>query len=369
MSDALMLCATDAGGARNVAPIAAVAGANAFVLASLATAPLFAEYGIAARVGDASSAAECGTLIDRLRPRAIVCGTTRYPGPERFLTIGARARSVPTIAVLDEWFGYRTRFFADGDGENCLTDIVCCPDESARHEAMAEGLPADRLRVTGSPSLSALADRISEFTCAPPPMPICWAKSRVGERLLFLSENHVLDYGTGPEQPGGLGPWLGYTERDVRTTLARLLADTATRYQVVEKLHPGADHVPAPAAPGWHVVFKEPLWSYLWHADIVIGMRSMALLEAALMGHRPLSFQPNLQSADQCTAARAGLADRARCDEEVRAWLRSPPARGAVQRPAFAASGSAARVLEEASQIAGAGRISRRAGLAGSASS
>ena len=321
--------------------------------------PLFAEYGIPATVGTLVNCADCAALIDRVRPRAIVCGTTRYHAPERCLTMAARTRSVPTTAVLDEWFGYRMRFFDDRGGEDFLTDLVCCPDELARQEALEEGLPPDRLVVTGSPSLSALADRVKEFARDPPPVPVCWAESRGPGRVLFLSENHVVDYGTARDRPGGLGPWLGYTEQDVRAILARLLAAAGTRYRVVEKLHPGADHVPALPAPEWHVAFREPLWPYLWHADIVIGMRSMALLEAALMGHRPLSFQPNLQAADQCTAVRLALADRARTEEEVGSWLLSPPARGAVRRPAFADGGSAAKVLDAALRRSPASRTPR----------
>src|SRR5262249_34061128 len=136
--DRLLFCATDAGGARNIAPVAAQAGAAAIVVGSKATAPLFAEYGVEAEVVSLTDSAAAAFLIDRLRPQAIVCGTTRYMDGERFLTIAARMRSVPSIAVLDEWYGYRARFFDAKGAGDFLADLVCCPDEVALREAVAE---------------------------------------------------------------------------------------------------------------------------------------------------------------------------------------------------------------------------------------
>ena len=353
MGERLMFCATDAGGARNLAPVAAMAGSCAIVVASETTAPLFAECGIESStlpIGDAVAAA---AVIGRERPAALICGTSRYIGAERRLTMAARASAVPTVAVLDEWFEYRVRFTDEGGNLAYLAELVCCPDEVARREAADEGLPASHLLVTGSPSLSALADRIAGFATNPPPLPEQWRNADAAMRILFLSETHKHDYGSGPDRPGPLGAWLGYTELDVRAALARVLLQRGIRCAVVEKLHPSATESPSPPepSPAWQVVDKAPLWPLLWHADVVIGMLSMALLEAALMGHRALSFQPNLKGADRCTAARLGLADRARSEDELGRWLRSPPRRGAVQRPAFADSRSAGNVLQAALRL------------------
>ncbi len=217
------------------------------------------------------------------------------------------------------------RFFDDRGGEDFLTDLVCCPDELARQGALEEGLPPDRLLVTGSPSLSALADRVKEFARNPPPLPVCWAESRVRARVLFLSENHVVDYGTARDRPGGLGPWLGYTEGDVRAILARLLAAAGTRLSGGRKTASGSRLRPGAAGTGMArgipgTTMALPLACRHRHWDAGRWRCSRRLS----MGHRPLSFQPNLQAADQCTAVRLALADRARSEEEVRAWLLRP---------------------------------------------
>jgi hypothetical protein len=359
----LLFCATDAGGARNIAPVAALAGARAIALASEVTAPLFAECGVAASTCGSFGTGEAAAMIEHERPRALVCGTSRYPGAERMLTQAARACGVPSLAVLDEWFGYRMRFADDSGALSFITDLICCPDRAAMEEATEDGLPASRLIATGSPSLSALADKVADFAARPPDAPDCWRNGSAGLRILFLSETHRDDFGDGPDRPGRLGQWLGYTELDVRAALARMLLRSGIRCTMIEKLHPGATSLPAPptSVPSWHVIGRAPLWPLLWHADLVIGMRSMALLEAALMGHRPLSYQPNLQGPDRCTAARLGLADRARSEGEVYRWLRSPPRRGAIPRPAFADGRAASNVLEAAIKLARQGTPSTAA--------
>lgn len=351
-----LFCAIDAGGARNLAPVAALVGPRASVIGSDVTVPIFAESAIAsrtARIGDASAAAD---LLKAERPQVLVCGTSRFVAAERRLIAAAREQGVPSVVVLDEWYDYRMRFADEAGRLAFLSDLICCPDRMARDEADADGLPASRLRVTGSPSLSALADRISAFASTPPPRPDCWRADATGLRILFVSETHLADYGDAAGRSGPLGGWLGYTERDVRAAVARAIAARGLHCTVVEKLHPNAMDSPAPpqgsSACAWHTVVKAPLWPLLWDADVVIGMKSMALLEAALMGHRPLSFQPNLQGRDRCTASRLGLADRAASDDELAAWLQQPPARGAPRRPAFADARAASNVLDVTVRLA-----------------
>jgi len=245
----LLFCATDAGGARNLAPVAALAGSRAIVLASGVTAPLFAEYGLASRpasIGDATAAAG---VIATERPQALICGTSRFVGAERRLIAAARAQGVPSIVVLDEWFDYSSRFADDAGKLAFLSDLICCPDGMARDEAAAEGLLERRLVITGSPSLSALADRVSAFASTPPERPDCWGVDDKDLRILFVSETHLDDNGSGPDQPGPLGAWLGYTEWDVRAMLARVIATSGLRCAVVEKLHPSATKIPPIAPP------------------------------------------------------------------------------------------------------------------------
>ena len=59
----------------------------------------------------------------------------------------------------------------------------------------------------------------------------------------------------------------------------------------------------------WHTVEGFTPLSLMWHSTLVIGMRSMALLQSALMGTPTASYQPNLIHKERCTAARLNLID------------------------------------------------------------
>lgn len=329
----LLICATDAGGARNLAPVAALASANGPVLTmgSTATRPLFAEHGVDAIDPPADEAAAVLQLM-QYSPRAVLVGTARYEGSEAWLTRAATNLGIQSLAVLDEWYGYRSRFCGDSTCFTHLPDIICCQDEAARREAEAEGLPAERLRVTGSPALAALMERIRDLEAAPPPRPMSMTDPSAPV-VVFLSETHSADYGEMPGTIGPLGPFLGYTEQSVRRVLADVVVGLGCPVAVVEKLHPGADPAAYPPLPGWRTLVRDSLWPLLWHADAVIGMRSMALLEAALMGHRPCSFQPGLIGRERCTAVRLGLAESVPDAAGLSAWLRDRLGNGGRQRP------------------------------------
>ncbi|MBF0143500.1 MAG: hypothetical protein HQL59_08580, partial [Magnetococcales bacterium] len=64
-----------------------------------------------------------------------------------------------------------------------------------------------------------------------------------------------------------------------------------------------------------------PLWQLIWHCDGILGMQSMAILEAALLGKQPASYQPGLCQPNQCTAVRLGLAEILLNQKDLHNWI------------------------------------------------
>jgi hypothetical protein len=351
----VLVCATDAGGARNLGPVVATFRdeADFLVFGSPVTRPIFAEYGVVSTdlvLPDLDSAV--GWLGER-HPDIVLCGRTRYVSTDRRLAGAARHWNIPSVVMLDEWYLYEETFRDETGGTRYLTDWIFCPDALAQREAIAEGLPADRMVITGSPALAALADRITRFSVDPPAAPVLLPDDR--PVILWISETFADDHGDSPGRRGKLGSWLGYTELTVRQALMQGVADFGQPVRVIEKLHPitTPENWPPPAAPGfdWSVVQQVPLWPLLWNCDLVIGMRSMALMEAALMGLPTLSFQPGMVGAQGCTAVRLGLVDFTESPAGLAAWLtRHWPARPRVTTgrtpvcPGFAAPDAADNV-------------------------
>ncbi len=355
----LIFCATDPGGARNIAPVARLA-AESFhleIVCSPQTRGIFEHAELDAEATTLPDTNAARRFLESRAPASIIVGTSAADRPEALLTIAARELCIPSVAVLDEWYYYAARFADPGGTFTHLADMICCQDELAKSEAMAEGIPADHLRITGSPALADVyRDIQSHRTTAPPTDPTS------SPQIVFISEQIAKAFGEAPGERGFVGPFIGYTETTVRNELATALPDIGTPVQVFEKLHPNETDIATPPDHGpamtWRILEREVgLRDAMSHADAVIGMRSIGLLDAALMGFRPACYQPGRIGSDHCTAARLGLADSIDSPDDLKDWLKNAIAgqRSANEEadvPAFATPDAAANIYEVVRQMA-----------------
>jgi len=350
----LLAVATDAGGAANVAPVAALfTPQSRRVYCSDTTERIFRDCGVS-DVLSWPEGLEASAVLTASSPDVVLAGTTRYASPDREILRAAGAAGVPTVAVLDEWFRYAERFRESVDAPLVLPDRICVQDALARDEAMAEGLPTGALIITGNPALCALADRIERFAASPPALP-GFLSSLPRPWIVFVSEPHAEACGNEPGSRGPWGPFMGFTEHSVAEDLASVLRGTGQPCTVIDKLHPVAPEsdVAAPlVAQGqvWTRVGRVPTDALFWHADLVVGMRSVALLEAAMAGRPVISYQPGLSSYyGPATCERLGLVPSTRRREELQQWLQAHWVVDAPHRPVrpgFATAGAPDRVQD-----------------------
>jgi hypothetical protein len=316
----VLLCATDPGGVANLAPLVAPLRERGRRVVALTLASQARAFGSADERLTGVNPGDVEAVIARYAPAAIVCGTTRFASPDRSLIGAARRRGVRVTAVIDERFAYRQRFALDGGEVGPWPDAVTVLDAASVEEAVSEGVPPDILHVTGSPALARTVGYARAFVVHPPARPP-WLPEGL-PIVVFASETLTADYGTGPDAPGPLGPFIGYTEATVLAALREALDRMGVACTVVEKLHPSAsDSAEAAPEPGLRVR-DVPLWPLMWHAHAVVGMRSMALLDARLLGVPALSFQPGLLGPERCTAVRLGLASTTGRADDAAMWVR-----------------------------------------------
>jgi hypothetical protein len=295
-------------------------------------------------------------LLTKTRPQACICGTTRFVSPDRLLVKAARETGVRSVVVLDEWFNYRLRFEDPASGNLVyLPEAVAVQDRQAWEEAAAEGVPAHICHITGSPALAELTQRARLLAAAPPAPPEILLNLGARPVITFLSETHMADYGTAPDSPGQFGPFIGYNELTVRQAILEVLGCLEAQVILVEKLHPAAaaepeTNWPIPRNVEFLSTRKTDLWSLMWHSTVIIGMRSMALLEANILGCDAVSFQPGLIGPEVCTAVRLGLIPKLDHPEELAAWLNprlSSPVKGQriIGQHDFARADAAERVI------------------------
>jgi len=89
-------------------------------------------------------------------PDMVLVGTSEdLQSLDRLLTVKAEALGIPVVSVLDYWCNYSQRFSGVSPEERFLylPDIIFLMDEQAREDMLAERFPAERLFVTGHPYL------------------------------------------------------------------------------------------------------------------------------------------------------------------------------------------------------------------------
>jgi hypothetical protein len=286
-----LFAATDIGGGLVLSPAiaAALAADDAVSLAAGgASAEIWrAQFGDVKALpgGTAASAA----LVRDLGPAVVVTGTSGTSAGERDLWSAARQAGVPSVAVLDTWINFEPRFRDKGSGGGFrLPDTICVVNEESRRALVAQPWCDAALEVVGQPYLEAA-------------MPVLSAARRDGaaERkarpaVWFLSEPWR------EKEAAGSGAGL-----DQFHTASAVVRAAGPETEIVVVPHPREDpsgwatwraEVGAGASTirVWDermATRRDLMANACRQASVVVGMTSMALIEAALAGVPVISVQ------------------------------------------------------------------------------
>lgn len=309
---AVLAFARDAGGAAVVAPVVELmrrSGGDVMLLAKDRALEVFSrrrvEHGAMVPLEELERAcrARFGRLPDLVYTSA--ASLPQFDMTEKLLWRWARERGVGAAAGLDQWQNYAARFSGVSPRERLayLPDVVLVMDEDAREEAVADGLPAERLRVAGQPALEETAALRKTLDRAA-------ARKRLGAAprdflVVFAAEAFKAHFDD-----------LGFDEQTTAAFLIETLEAVAPRsrraVRLAVKLHPqnrrgefearaAASKVPASIA-GVEVTAPEAIRA----ADLVVGMTSIFLVQSVLMGVPTLSLQLDAKGPSQLTLTKSG---------------------------------------------------------------
>lgn len=207
---------------------------------------------------------------------------------------------IPTVAILDYWSNYTMRT-ADPSCTSICPDHYVVMDELAKNEAVLAGVPQSVIRVLGHPGLDRYVGYRSLQSKPISDVP----------KLLFLSQPLSQLYGDS---------W-GYTEQSVLQDLLRACEQVPIQLDV--KFHP-KDNSSFKEQYG-SISVTGDLIELMPQYDLVIGMNSMALLHAVIMGVRAVSYQPQLQIPDVCITTKLGLTPLISTYSQLIAYLQTLP--------------------------------------------
>ncbi len=322
--------ARDAGAANVLLPVLGRLGARGGVdLRVIAEGPalgIFRASGISAEGAPADPGQRASFLSACRRetpPDALLLGTSWGASIEKELLRIGQQGGVPALSVVDHWSKYRERFVEPESGQVRLPTRIGVIDEIALEQAVADGLPRGRLTVTGQPYLQSLAAASGDPALRRRARRLRteWLGGRqAGGVILFGSELFSDDF------PPGSPHDLGYGETDALEGLAQALQKLEVRHRrrlkLVVKLHPKENlqrFRPGPLAQerGFLLLEAEPAWPCLLASDVVVGMTSMLLLEAAILRRPAVSYQPAKGIAAPFIGTETGLVRSARSPEAL----------------------------------------------------
>ncbi len=307
-------------------------------------------------------------LLEDFAPDLLILGTAWEKNLEKAFLELAPARGIRSLSIVDNWSHFRERFLkATGPG-SAFPDRVAVVDEHAQEQALKEGIPPERLVITGQPHLESVVEKVKSPVVVRQAAALRqrWLAAFSPEKIrlvLFVSEPFSIYSASSTPYH------RGYTEVEALEGLLEAAGDVernrALRVQVVVKLHPRESQSCSPmavaaASKGITTEKEAPGLASLIASDAVVGMASMLLFEAALAGRPTVSFEPNGKEEVAFHGSRIGAVAKASSVQELQGWLDAALTRPAhVSSPALArlARGRAARkIVETALELANAGQ-------------
>lgn len=195
-------------------------------------------------------------------------------------------RNIITISILDYWTNYIERF--KNRGHYILPDYYFVMDDYAKKEAAGAGIPVEIIRVAGHPGMDKYIHAKDNEVYK-----LGKSESYDIRKVLFLSQ---------PVYPLW-GYTLGYTEDKVISDLIK--AGCEMGYELSVLFHP-KDTQHLKDKYGLYEV-QGKIMDIVHEYDAVIGMFTIGILQAHLLGRRVVSYQPGLAAADPCISNRLGI--------------------------------------------------------------
>ncbi|GLR12921.1 hypothetical protein GCM10007907_17110 [Chitinimonas prasina] len=244
---------------------------------------------------------------------------------ERRLWQHARLSGLTSLALLDFWSNYPLRFQSSQDW--IWPEHLAVMDAASAAELHTLGAP--QIHITGQPALDALPALLQAFT--PARRQVLRDDQQAGQSrtLLFVSQPLAALYGS----EAAARQVVGYCEADVWADLVAAIPTLTRHTQVWVRSHPRE------CMSDWRSRLAPHAWARLaegdngrdWvlAADGVLGMNSMLLQEACLLGKSVMSYQPGLIGPDVLPANRHGwstaVTRRAGFATQLAGWLDTLP--------------------------------------------
>jgi len=210
----------------------------------------------------------------------------------------ARKLGIPSISIIDFWSNYWLRFVNGKEKRDIryLPDKIVVIDNFMKTEMTRMGFPKEKLEVLGNPAFDSCKDshlqkRNSNFF-----------------QILFASQPLREIYGKDG--------YFDFDEHEVLNDISKVLAELGNDKKIVlvVRLHPKEKIDKFKEIKFTDIRVKidqeSELDVLISESDLILGMNSMALFRAALLGKPVISYQPGIERKNDCLVSnKLGLSE------------------------------------------------------------
>lgn len=234
-------------------------------------------------------------ILEEINPLVVFSGTSDNVADDGLFWKWAQEHNIPSIGFVDTWVNYWQRFTLKPDSGkhyNLLPDYVAVIDKIMADSMIEEGCPQEKIVITGSP----LYDKINNFLDNNRNMQSNYNKGQI----LFVGDPFNPIMGEDEKKT------LGFTEIEVFEltikNIIQLNKEYNQQYSIIYKPHPRGF-----ISKQIHEIidyYKNKIeifiskadtnsWKLVYQSRLVVGLYSVLLYEAMLLGSQVLSIQPN----------------------------------------------------------------------------
>lgn len=237
--------------------------------------------------------ADAGALLEEIRPGIIATGTSENPDSiGLLLNDAARKKQLPSVGLVDMAANAAGRFRGRTDCPlaHAPNELVV-PDGATCDAFIKLGFPPNRIVVLGHPAYDRARCRRQEFEAGTQRYP------RNRPRWVFVAEGYdLLTPAASLRSADYALHGRGNTDWRTGIVLEEILdaiAQFSPKPEIIVRLHPKSVREDF-AQWANEISFDDAADPFpcLWQADVVLGMSSMLLVEAAILGRPVLAILP-----------------------------------------------------------------------------
>lgn len=267
---------SDPGGAKPCLALAGLDAVSDFEVVSDRHYPFYSDFAIAVQQysGDAIS------HLRQTQPDLLFTGTSYTSSLEKDFLRAAANAGIPSVSFIDHWTSMRKRFETD-DATLRLPGTVWVIDEQAKSNAVADGIPPEKIVISGNPYHEWLKswrpdkskeDVLSRFQLSP-----------AREKMLLFAPDPLSNVDGHTR--------FGFDETDALDALRSIFnefADQLNDTYVVVKPHPNQNVSKLNALVSGHPAFviagnDADTNALIYYSEAVIGFFSSLLIEATIL--------------------------------------------------------------------------------------